>query len=139
MLHGSCFLADDEAGTCLYLAHKLGTTDLTADEEREIQCNLKHMLKLEQGVPTALGSGKQLLKYKIRAVASPIKLTSSTWKAVAHQLNNTAIWVGDLGETGVTKVKTNLKDVVGSWIERADGAEGDDADDFANVVQGSRA
>lgn len=134
-MHGACILSDADAGTCLYLANKLGTADITEEEEREIQTDLRNVLCLEQGVPVAVGSGMAALKYKIRAVAHSIKLTSRTWMMVAQQMTNTAVWVGDLGELGVSTVKTNVQALLGDWTVECDAQNA--ADDFENVEEDS--
>ena len=133
VMHGACILSDADAGTFLYLASKLGTDDITEEEERDIQAELRKVLSLEQGVPVAIGSGMSALKYKIRAVSHSIKLTSRTWKMVARQMNSTAVWVGDLGELGVAKVKTNLRALHGEWVVQTDAQN--DADDFDHVAE----
>ena len=108
------------------MAGKLGTGWMTADGEAIAQSDLRQVFALEQGVPVAVGSGKASLKYKLRAVSHSIKLNCKSWRRTAEQLNHTATWVGDLGEVGVVKLKTNLKTIMGNWIVDAD-SNGDTA------------
>ena len=129
VLHGAAVLAYGDADASFFLAGKLGGREITADEERVIQKELKVALSMEQGTPVAVGSGKSALKYKLRATSHSIKLSCTTWKRAAEQLTRTATWVGDLGETGISKVRTNLRKVMGEWIVQSDAAADDD--DFA--------
>lgn len=130
VLHGASTLLHADAEACFFLAGKLGTRDITDDEERSIQTELKTALALEQGTPVAVGSGKSALRYKLRATAHSTKLTCKSWRRVAEELSCTATWVGDLGEMGITRVKGDLRQIMGEWIVRADeNAEDADADD----------
>ena len=97
-----------------------------------IQNDLRSVLKLEQGTPVGIGSGKASLKYKMRACVHSVKLTAQSWMRACEQMCRTATWVGDLGESGVVKVKTNLKKLMGDWVMHADAqAEGEQAFDMA--------
>ena len=113
-------LAYSDADASFFLAGKLGSTIITEEEEQTIQKELTAALLLEQGIPVAVGSGKSALKYKLRATSHSVKLTSRTWKRTAQQLRNTATWVGDLGENSICKIKTDLRQLMGSWIVDAD-------------------
>ena len=113
-------LAYGDADASFFLAGKLGSPEITADEERVIQKELKLVLSMEQGTPVAVGSGKSALKYKLRATSHSIKLTCKSWKRTAPNLTRTATWVGDLGEVGISKIKTCLHRVMGDWIVQSD-------------------
>ena len=133
VLHGASTLLHADAETCFFLAGKLGTRDITDEEERSIQTELKSVLALEQGTPVAVGSGKSALRYKLRATAHSTKLTCKSWRRVAEQLSCTATWVGDLGEMGIARVKGDLRQIMGEWIVRADENAEDVDDDFGIV------
>ena len=113
-------LAHSDAELTFYLAGKLGTGAMTDGEESIVQDDLRGALMLEQGVPVSVGSGKSSLRYKLRATSHSVKLSCKSWYRTAECLRRTATWVGDLGECGVTKAKTNLKTLMGDWIVDAD-------------------
>ena len=132
-MHGWAVMSLADAELFFYLSSKLGTDLVTDDEERNIQDDLRAILNLEQGTPVAIGSGKSSLKYKIRACMHSEKLTSRRWRRACEKMTCTATWVGDLGETGVVKVKTNLKELMGEWVLHADMAAIDEqAFDFCD-------
>ena len=108
------------ADTYLYLANKLGGTCITDEEELQIQTDLRSILLLEQGTPVAVGSGRSSLKYKIHACTHSVKLTSHSWRRACEQMTRTCTWVGDLGEKGISQVKTNLRKLMGEWVMNAD-------------------
>lgn len=108
------------ADTYLYLANKLGGTEITEAEELHIQTDLRSILQLEQGTPVAVGSGRSSLKYKLHACAHSVKLTSLSWRRACEQMTRTCTWVGDLGETGISRVRTNLRQLMGEWVVHAD-------------------
>ena len=131
VMHGWSIMPHVGADTYLFLASKLGSRCITAEEERVIQTDLRSILALEQGTLVAVGSGKSGIRYKLRATAHSIKLTSKSWRRVAEQLSCTATWVGDLGETSISRVKTDLRTIMGQWIVQADGSA--DQNDFHDV------
>ena len=120
VMHGWSILPYTGADTYLYLANKLGSACITDEEELQIQMDLRSILSLEQGTLVAVGSGRSSLKYKIHACAHSVKLTSRSWSRACEQMTRTCTWVGDLGETGVSQVKTNLRKLMGEWVMNAD-------------------
>lgn len=109
---------------------------MTDEEQKIVQTDLKKIFALEQGVPVAVGSGKSSLKYKLRATSHSVKLNCKTWRRTAEQLTHTATWVGDLGEMGVCNIKSNLRSIIGDWIEEADASDvvANVADDEFGIV-----
>ena len=112
-MHGWSIMPHAGADTYLYLANKLGGTCITDEEELQIQTDLRSILLLEQGTPVAVGSGRSSLKYKIHACTHSVKLASRSWRRACEQMTRTCTWVGDLGETGISQVKTDLRKLMG--------------------------
>ena len=71
---------------------------------------LAHMLRIVQGVPIAIGSGRCSMKYRVHAIVHGEKLVQKTWRGAAQSINATFTWTGDLGEKTITRFSRNLMD-----------------------------
>ena len=82
---------------------------------------LQRPLKLTQGVPAGIGSGKSALPRKVHALAHAARLVCKSWKQVAQLLNGTTTWTGDLGvEPRLWKFKGCLPSLFGRWVVDSD-------------------
>ena len=115
------------------MAHLLCEQDVDGAVAAQTQSKLEALLQLEQGVPVALGSGRQALPYKVHALAHSSRLTSESWSAAAEHINATFTWVGDLGERSVNKFRSNLKNMFGTWVDE-EFVNADDVPDEAVLV-----
>jgi len=85
---------------------------------RECATYLDSAMRLEQGAPTAVGSGKGSLRRKIRAVYHSERLGSRSWPEASQLLASTVAWCGDLGvESGFAGFCAPASKVMGPWIQ----------------------
>ena len=84
---------------------------------------LQGALSITQGVPTAVGSGRQSLRRKMHAVCHSIRMTSPSWEATAALMGTFSTFTGDLGvESGVWTFQESLRTLFGPWVEASDGS-----------------
>ena len=133
VMHGWSIMPHVGADTYLFLASKLGSRCITAEEERVIQTDLRSILALEQGTPVAVGSGRSSLKDKLHACTHSVKLTSGSWSRACELMTRTCTWVGDLGEKSIARVKTNARKLIGQWVLDADAAADAANDDAFDI------
>jgi hypothetical protein len=127
LMHGCSIVRQSELVPALELVRLL-ITPLAPNDERDIQVELAGLFEIAQGVPSAVGSGRSGLKYKVHACFHSERFRVKSWQAVARIMNSSVTWVGDLGETKVSTVKCNLKTFVGPWVD--DGYACDVVNDF---------
>jgi hypothetical protein len=111
-----------------------GGPRLEVAEEKDIVTKLDRVLRLVQGVPAGVGSGRSGLKHKFHAAAHSARITSPSWAAAAAVMNATMTWTGDLGtESGFARFRGDLRAMFGDWIVEQDnldlGIIDGDADD----------
>ena len=87
-------------------------------ERARAQAELKAMLELNQGVPTARGRGRSGLRYKVHGLCHSERLKTVSWKSCATHINSTFTFVGDLGEKNIIRFKSNLRLMFGDWLDR---------------------
>ena len=100
------------------------------DRQRTHQKQLGDLVRMEQGVPVALG--KKSLKEKLHGMIHSEKLTVATWSGTAIAMNATMTFVGDLGEATICRARSNINSLFGDWVTRADGVEDGVEDDGDN-------
>jgi hypothetical protein len=116
LMHGCSIIRQSELVPSLELVRLL-MTPLAPNDERDIQVELAGLFEIAQGVPSAVGSGRSGLKYKVHACFHSERFRVKSWQAVARIMNSSVTWVGDLGETKVSTVRCNLKTFVGPWVD----------------------
>ena len=70
------------------------------------------MVRMEQGIPAAVGSARQASCYKMHAACHSERLVVPDWASVAEAMNTTRFWVGDLAESKINQSAFNLKDLL---------------------------
>ena len=95
-----------------------------SDPEGSVEENrcLEELLRLSQGIPVGLGSGRKALKYKYHSVAHANRLTVRRWKTVGKIMNESVATCGDLGEAK-NDIRFDLRQFFGQWIVRDDYGE----------------
>ena len=104
----------------------------TADEETlaEASATLKQKLRIVQGSPTAVGSGKSSLRRKVHALLHAARLVSDSWQSAVALMNSTVSFTGDMGvESLLAGFVEDARSLMGDWIVEADADEGRDPDD----------
>ena len=92
-------------------------TDPSRQSQMQIVERLSPLLRITQGVPCGLGSGRTGVKYKVHALAHATRLTSKSWSDTAALLRATITWTGDLGtESHLVQYRCNLQKLFGDWI-----------------------
>ena len=126
LLTGASTMCSCDLSACYRDANRLialgqgPISDEACDEQKIIHLRLSPLLQIVQGVPTAVGSGRASVKYKIHSMCHSTRLTSWTWEDTAELINSTATWTGDLGtESGVNKFRGNLRTLFGAWVAGA--------------------
>ena len=128
VLSGSRTIANKCLVPALKDAHRLCLPNLERDEKAEIQRRLREMLVLSQGVPTAVGSGRQSLNRKMHAVTHATRLVNMSWKNTVGMINAHVGWTGDMGtESGVAGFRAHLRTLFGQWPLNEDAQGGMDA------------
>ena len=121
VLHGARTIAVKDLVDAMVMADKLCEPTTTSEEKSVIVAKLEPLLAVSQGVPTAVGSGRQALHNKVHAVAHSVRLVSPSWQAAAALLNTTMTWTGDNGvESGFWLFKMSMRQLFGPWVVDAD-------------------
>lgn len=121
VMHGSRTVAKADLVPAMRDANRLCRPGVPEGERRIIAQRLSDLLHLSQGVPTAVGSGRQSLRRKVHAVAHAVRLSCSSWRGVADMLSSTMSWTGDLGvESGFWLFRQSLRKLFGQWVVDAD-------------------
>jgi hypothetical protein len=82
---------------------------------------LRNKLKLVQGSPTAVGTGKSSLRRKARALLHSTRRVTDSWRSAIRLLNSTMSFTGDLGvESGLWTFVEDARSLIGNWIMDAD-------------------
>ena len=98
-------------------------SDVDDETKKQAAGRLAPLLHLSQGVPTAVGAGRQSLRQKIHAAAHSVRLHTKTWKDAASLLNATLSWTGDMGvESGFWTFRQDLATLFGDWVRQSDAA-----------------
>ena len=114
----------------MHLSLELHSQDDATDHAAIIK-ELAGYIRLAQGVPVGVGSGKKSLHYKMHGLIHANKLISLSWKSNAAILNGTVTVVGDLGESTVQNYHGDTRRVFGNWIEPlAEPVQSEDDFDF---------
>ena len=117
VLSGHSTMALQDLPTAAKHAFQLLSGEASAEITSEAVDFLCRRLELVPAVPTAVGSARAALPYKIKAVAHATRLESNSWSQVALLLNSTFSWTGDLGtESHICSWKGSLADLFGDWI-----------------------
>jgi hypothetical protein len=107
-------------------------SDLDPEAKKQAAARLAPLLNLSQGVPAAVGAGRQSLRRKIHAVAHSVRLQTKSWRDAVSLLNSTLTWTGDMGvESGFWTFRQDLGILFGDWVKESD-AQG--AEDFGVFV-----
>eukprot|EP00959_Pyramimonas_sp_CCMP1952_P036754 768883-Pyramimonas_sp.AAC.1 len=79
-------MQNSELEPCLHCAHRLVELDISDDstdaakaESFKLIAFLRPRLRLIQGVPVGLGSGRGSLAHKLHALTHATRLTSASW------------------------------------------------------------
>lgn len=120
VMHGSTTLNAKDVQVAYEVSNQLYDSALNDDEKRGVDAELRKHLGLEQGVPTAVGSGRQGLAYKLHAWAHSCRLTSPSWKAVCEDLSSAFTIVGDLGEKSMIEFCMDIRLMFGEHVETSD-------------------
>lgn len=73
------------------------------ERQHAIVARLEPRLRIAQGTPTGLGSGRSSLTYKVHALAHSVRLCTNTWPDACMLLRSTVSWTADLGtESGIS-------------------------------------
>eukprot|EP00974_Lingulodinium_polyedra_P022383 2159928-Lingulodinium_polyedra.AAC.1 len=93
-----------------------GAADAVPGELHECARRLSSWLVMQQGVPTAVGSGRGSARRKLHAVVHSQRLESAGWPSAAKLLNSTVTWTGDLGaESRFWQMRATAPELFGNW------------------------
>jgi hypothetical protein len=121
VLHGARKIQVKDLVLCFRDAQRLHDVSLLPQQQKELISKLAPHMCLEQGVPTAVGSGKMSVKRKLHAVTHSERLHCPSWKSTVASLNSTFTWTGDLGtESGMRQFKGRVQMLFGDWVTLED-------------------
>lgn len=117
VMHGARTISSKDLVIAMHHANRLCDSTLGLGDRRTAASRLDTLLALSQGVPTAVGSGRQSLRRKVHAVVHSVRLSSSSWRAAAKILSSCVSWTGDLGvESGCWQFRQSLRKLFGEWV-----------------------
>ena len=86
-------------------------------EERRVVQFFAALVKLTKGVPTAIGSGRAAMMYKVHAYTHATRLTSNSWHAAASLVNCGVTFTGGLGtESRFPEFRGFLQAMFVDWL-----------------------
>lgn len=87
-------------------------------EQHAMVSRTEPRLRIEQGTPTGLGSGRSSLVYKVHALAHSVRLCSADWPDACALLRGTLTWTADMGtESGIANFHGNAATLFPSWAD----------------------
>lgn len=97
VLAGATTMLTSKLHEAFDLSLSLCRPSVSADMERIAVCTLTPLLLLQQGVPTAVGSGRASLQHKMHALVHAERLRQKSWGDTITAINATLTFTGDLG------------------------------------------
>ena len=134
VMHGWRAIRADRIIALFRLAHTLirGASDEEFDQEQVIG-ELEPDLRMVQGTPCAVASGRCSLLHKIHALVHSVRMMCVSWLQTILFMNSTFCFCGDLGtESHISQFRGSLTELFGDWIKESDAAvhgEGQDDED----------
>ncbi len=104
LLSGRLILRNSDLQPCMQDAHAMINLSISEDsndddvaESVRLSRRLQPRLRLVQGAPVGVGSGRGSLSRKLHALVHATRLTTSSWEDAVATMNSTFSWTGDLG------------------------------------------
>ena len=128
VLHGKRSMASEDLLPAFDAARALCDSATEVGVSRAHARFLEPLLRLVQGAPVGVGSGKASVRRKVHAVVHSERLQSVSWPAAVKMVNHNMTWTGDCGtESGFWLFRSRLADLFGDWLCTQTGQQ----DDFA--------
>ena len=119
IITGCTVMRASELIDALKIAWALCATDgeeISSEDEKAYVAQLSPLLRITQGVPASVGSGRSSMRHKMHATCHSERLQQPDWEHVARSINSTFSWTADLGEVTLTEFKHNLVHLFGPWV-----------------------
>ena len=116
LMWGCATMRQSDLIPAMALAEELASRMDDEEEERRVVQLLAALVKLTKSVPTAIGSGRAAMKYKVHAYTHATRLTSNSWRSAASLVNCGVTLTGDLGtESRFPEFRGFLSAMLGDW------------------------
>ena len=117
VMHGHRAIAAEDLVACFRTATTMINGGADADEAFLARAlpGLRDKLKLVQGSPTAVGSGKSSLRRKAHALLHATRLVTDSWQSAIRLMNSTLSFTGDMGvESGLWTFVEDARSLMGN-------------------------